>query len=145
MFSFLFLLIIPVVFIFTDDTFNINFDQSSTAESSINLPNIILFSVEGLDASHLSVFGYERDTTPFLDEIADDSLIAENNFTNSLKTAGSIVSLLTGKYPTTTRVLFPPDILRADDSYQHLPGILRNAGYYAAQFGQKYYVDAYQY
>ena len=145
MFSLLFLLIIPIIFIFTDDSFNRNFDQSINAESSINLPNIILFSVEGLDASHLSVFGYERDTTPFLGEIAEVSLIAENNFTNSTKTAGSLVSLLTGKYPTTTRVLFPPDILRFNGSYQHLPGILRNAGYYAAQFGQKYYVDAYQF
>ena len=144
MFSLLILLIIPVVFIFTDDSFNKNFDQSINAESRIKLPNIILFSVEGLNASHLSIFGYERDTTPFLGEIAEVSLIAEKNFTNSTKTAGSITSMLTGKYPTTTRVLFPPDILRAEDSYQHLPGILRNAGYYAAQFGYKYYVHAYQ-
>ncbi len=139
------LLIIPLLFIITDDTFARKFDQGAASPDKVRHPNIILITADGLDASHLSLYGYERDTTPYLRSIAGVSLVAENNFTNSLKTTGSITSLLTGKYPSTTRVLFPPDILRGDDSYQHLPGILRNAGYYAAEFGHKYFVDAYQF
>jgi len=138
-------LVLPLAFIFTDDAFARKFDKGAAALNKDQHPNIIVFTADGLDASHLSLYGYERDTTPFLRSIADVSLIAENDFPNSLKTAGSITSLLTGKYPTTTRVLFPPDILRGEDAYQHLPGILRNAGYYSAQFGHKYFVDAYQF
>lgn len=139
------LLIIPSALVFADAGFARNFYQNAATPDKIQRPNIILITADGLDASHLSLYGYERDTTPFLKSIASVSLVAENNFTNALKTTGSITSLFNSKYPSTTRVLFPPDILRGDDAYQHLPGMLRNAGYYTAQFGHKYFVDAYQF
>jgi len=142
---FILLLVLPLAFIITDAAFARKFDKNAAVLNKDQRPNIILFTADGLDASHLSLYGYERGTTPFLDSIAHAALVAENYFPNSLKTTGSITSLLTGKYPTTTRVLFPPDILRGADAYQHLPGILRNEGYYAAQFGHQYFVDAYQF
>ena len=107
------------------------------------LPNIIMITSDGLNAGHMSLYGYERDTTPFLRELAGSSLVAENAFTNSANTSGSIVSILNSKYTTTTRVLYPPNILRAQDSYQHLPGILKTLGYYTVQMGFEVYVDAY--
>lgn len=107
------------------------------------LPNIIMITSDGVNAGHMSLYGYRKDTTPFLRELSDSSLVAENAFTNSANTSGSIVALLNGKYATTTRVLYPPNILRAQDSYQHLPGILKTLGYYTVQMGFEVYVDAY--
>lgn len=106
-------------------------------------PNIIMITSDGVNAGHMSLYGYKRDTTPFLRELSDTSLVAENAFTNSANTSGSIVSILNSKYTTTTRVLYPPNILRAQDSYQHLPGILKTLGYYTIQMGFEVYVDAY--
>ena len=107
------------------------------------LPNIILITADALNSEHMSLYGYERDTTPFLSSIAHKSLLSENNFTNSSMTTGSITSIFTGKYPTTTRVVFLPNILRKEDSIQHLPGLLNSVGYYVVQMGRDRYVDGF--
>ena len=106
------------------------------------LPNIVLLSSDGLNASHISAYGYEKATTPFLDNLVDSSLVAENSFTNAGATAASITSRLTGKWPTQTRLIYPPDILRGEDSYQHLPGLLRRMGYTGLDLSIRHYADS---
>jgi hypothetical protein len=106
-------------------------------------PNILLIGSDGLNANHTSVYGYERDTTPNLRRLAIESLIAENAFTNGANSSGSVISMLTGKPPTETRVVFPPDILKGVDAYQHLPGILRRNGYRSFEIGTWQYMDSY--
>lgn len=105
-------------------------------------PNIILLGSDGVSASHMSVYGYSRETTPFLDSIAGQSLVMENHFTNAGKTIGSIASLFTGKLPTVTRVIYPPDILKGLDSYQHLPGVLHELGYFNVEIAVPQYLDS---
>jgi glucan phosphoethanolaminetransferase (alkaline phosphatase superfamily) len=118
---------------------------ASVSHPGARHPNIILLGSDGVSASNLSVYGYERDTTPHLQEIAQNSLVAENAFSNSGKTAGSFISILTGKLPTTTRVGLSPDILTGVNSYQHLPGILKSNGYTTFEIGVATYVDAYEF
>jgi len=107
-------------------------------------PNILLIACDGLNAANLSAYGYTQDTTPTLRKLAQDSLLAENAFPNAAHSSGSDISILTGKLPTQTKVLYPPDILNGVDAYQHLPGILRNIGYSTVEIGVPHYVDAYQ-
>ncbi len=107
-------------------------------------PNILLLGSDGLSAENLSAYGYNRDTTPTLRKLAQDSLLAENAFPNAAHSSGSDISILTGKAPTKSRVLYPPDILKGADAYQHLPGILSKMGYSTVELGVTYYVDAYQ-
>ncbi len=114
-----------------------------THSSSVKNPNIILITAEGINAAHMSAYGYERDTTPRVLELANDSLVGDNAFTNSAKTTGTIIALYTGRYPTSTNVLNPPDILKGEDSYLHLPGILHTLGYKTVQYSFPYYADAY--
>ncbi|MFN2298378.1 MAG: sulfatase-like hydrolase/transferase [Anaerolineales bacterium] len=106
-------------------------------------PDIILLGGDGTVSRNMSLYGYERDTTPNLTRIAESGLLAENNFTNASHTTGSVFSMLTGKYPAATRLLYAPNILRGDDAVQHLPGILRRAGYTNVQIAFPYYLDAY--
>ncbi len=120
-------------------------DTSAQATATDRFPNIILLGSDGLDAQHLSAYGYSRNTTPQLARLAETSLVAENAFTNAGNSAGSVISIMTSKLPTQTRVLYPPNILSGVDSYQHLPGILQGLGYSAVEYGVPYYVDAYTY
>jgi hypothetical protein len=122
---------------------NTDLSNSTGLSSSNELPNIILITADGLDASHTSLYGYERNTTPRMADLAKSALVAENSFTNVGNTAGSLIAIYTSKYATQTRVLYPPDILKNQDSYQHLPGILHSLGYYTAQYSIKDYGDAY--
>ncbi len=118
-------------------------DQPAEARPAGKLPNIILLGSDGLNAENLSAYGYFRNTTPHLKELAQTSLVAENAFTNAGNSAGSIVSIMTSKLPTQTRLLYPPDIVTGLNSYQHLPGILNNLGYETVEFGVQYYVDSF--
>jgi len=106
------------------------------------LPNIILLGSDGLDATHLSAYGYERDTTPNIKSRLPDALMAENAFPNAGVTAGSVASILTGKLPIETRLIYLPDILDGEDSYQHLPGILKRLGYHTVDLSVPYFGDA---
>jgi hypothetical protein len=106
-------------------------------------PNIVLLGGDGVVANHMSLYGYGRDTTPRLRQLAETGLLAENNFTNASHTTGSVFSMLTGKYPADTRLLYSPNILQGADAYEHLPGILQRAGYTTVEITFPYYVDAY--
>lgn len=107
------------------------------------LPNILLIVGDGVEAEHMSLYGYDRDTTPYLRKLAERSLLCENNFPNAGPSAASVASILTGKLPTETRLIYPPDILTGEDAYQHLPAILKTLGYRSANIGLRYYADAY--
>ena len=120
---------------------NVSASQVSQVSGSGEKPNIILLSTDGLNAANMSAYGYERDTTPFIRQLAAEALFSENSFTNAATSTGSEVALLTGKLPFETRVLYPPDTLRGTDMYQHLPGILRMHGYRTTSLGVPYFVD----
>ncbi len=107
------------------------------------LPNILLIVGDGIESEHMSLYGYDRDTTPYLRQLAERSLLCENNFPNAGPSAASVASILTGKHPTETRLIYPPDILTGKDAYQHLPAILKTLGYRSANIGLRYYADAF--
>lgn len=109
--------------------------QISQIKKEKNLPNIILFSSDGLNPEHMGVYGYERDTTPNLSELAKSSSIFFRAYGNATTSRGGATSILTGKYPVTTKVLQQMNILQGMDSFQHLPGILKSLGYYNIDTG----------
>lgn len=116
----------------------------NTGKTTANVrPNILLIGSDGVDADHMSVYGYERETTPNIEDFAREALIVNNNFTNSANTSGSVISILTSKLPTQTNVLYPPNLLQGTSAYQHLPGILKELGYYNVEFAAPHFADAY--
>jgi hypothetical protein len=111
-------------------------------KSSSNRPNIIILGSDGLSSTYLSAYGNTHRTTPFLSKIAATSLVAENAFPNASSTTASTASVLTGKEPADVGVYRYPDILSGQDSFEHLPGILKQYGYVAVEIGTPFYVDA---
>jgi arylsulfatase len=61
--------------------------------------NIILLTADALRADHLGCYGYHRNTSPVLDEFADESLRFENAYSASSHTREAVPALLTGEYP----------------------------------------------
>jgi arylsulfatase A-like enzyme len=112
------------------------------ASASGRRPDILLVGSDGVEAAHLSLYGYPRPTTPFLEGFARTALVAENAFSNAANTGGSLTSILTGRLPTRTRVVCPPDILHGEDAYRHLPFLLKRLGYRTAQLSVRHYADA---
>jgi len=62
-------------------------------------PNVILVTLDTVRADHLSIYGYERPTTPFLDEIEDQLLVFNNAYSQVPSTRPSHVSIFTSRYP----------------------------------------------
>jgi hypothetical protein len=105
-------------------------------------PNILILASDGISATHMSAYGYKRDTTPFLKDFSKESLVFENAFTNSATTYSSLTSTLTGKLPYTTKVVYPPDTLTGSAVFEHLPGVLKAIGYRGFQSTLRYYADS---
>lgn len=111
-------------------------------EHEMAKPNVLLIGSDGLSASHMSIYGYERDTTPRMVSLQESFVVADNAFTNSGNSGGSIASIYTGKLPTETKVIYPPDILTGVDAYRHLPGILKRLGYSNYDLSVPHFGDA---
>ena len=95
--------------------------------------NIILVSIDTLRADRLGLQGYERDTSPFLDELATRSMVFTQAVVNTHGTTPSHTSMLSGLYQQTHRVGFDLDknglTLPIPLSVPLLPEILKSEGY----------------
>jgi arylsulfatase A-like enzyme len=89
--------------------------------------NVILIVIDDLRADHLTPFGYSRDTSPFLDELAATGVLFENTVSQSSGTKTSVASLLTSLYPEAHGVRGEKEVLQ--DSIQVLPEVLKDSGY----------------
>ena len=62
-------------------------------------PNIVLVTVDSLRADHCGFHGYEKDTTPNLDAMAEDGLVFENAIAPGPATPESMPVIFTGEWP----------------------------------------------
>lgn len=66
-----------------------------------NWNHVILLSADALRADHLSCHGYQRETSPVLDELAAESIHFTRAYSASSHTREAVPALLTGEYPDT--------------------------------------------
>ena len=66
-----------------------------------HVKNVIIIAVDTLAAQHLGFMGYDRDTSPFMDELAARSIVFERAYTPESKTEPSFITMLTGLHPAT--------------------------------------------
>ncbi|MFH1037284.1 MAG: sulfatase [PVC group bacterium] len=97
-------------------------------------PLIILFSFDTLRADHLSCYGYDRRTSPFIDEMAKDSVLFSNPISQSPLTAPAHASIFTALTPAVHLVNNPndtdPDIYNTlSPEVPTLASVLKAAGY----------------
>ncbi len=96
---------------------------------------IILITLDALRADHLGCYGYPLATSPFLDRLAQDSVLFERAFSPVPLTTPSHTSILTGKYPRFHSVGFHNgDKPLSKEQETTLPQILRQLGYSTAAF-----------
>jgi arylsulfatase A-like enzyme len=68
-------------------------------------PNVILITIDTLRADHLGSYGYERDTSPNIDSLAEKGILFENAFSQAPWTLPSMASMHTSLYPTQIGIL----------------------------------------
>ena len=62
-------------------------------------PNVVIVLTDTLRADYLGLYGYPKETAPFLAELAEQSVVFERAFSTSSWTAPSTSSLFTSLYP----------------------------------------------
>lgn len=106
--------------------------------------DILWITLESVRADHTPVYGYERNTTPFIDALADspDSTVLENCISQSMWTPASTASILTGTYLSTHNVGRDGKVRqKLHSSLDTLPGVLSDAGYETALFSPSSYIS----
>ena len=67
---------------------------------------VVFVVVDTLRRDHLSVFGYERNTSPFLDRLSSQSLFLSNMVVHASQTVPSISSIITSSLPSVHGIQF---------------------------------------
>ncbi len=137
LFGICFMLSVPVVAYCTwgkeaDKTVVQKFPLSSAAGK--NRPNIILVTFDALTALDMSVYGYERPTTPFITEWAKTASLFTKVEAASNWTPPTTSSLMTGKRVWTHRTYHEKGSKPFRISTESLPLLLKKNGYYNTAF-----------
>lgn len=79
-------------------------------------PNVLLITVDALRADHLGAYGYSRDTSPRIDELASEGVLFEHGWAHSPSTRYSVPAIHAGRYESTIAwgspsVHWPPQVL----------------------------------
>ena len=67
------------------------------AKRTSKKPNLLLIGVDSLLSTHMSCYGYDRQTTPHIDHFAEGATLFENNFCPHVPTTPGYGSMLTGR------------------------------------------------
>jgi arylsulfatase A-like enzyme len=97
-----------------------------------NTPNIILITLDTVRADHLSLLGYERDTTPNLKRLAQEATLYTNAISPGNMTLSSHASIFTGLYPSWHHAHFEAGYDQArplDAKYPVLAELLAGKGF----------------
>ncbi|MDO8269573.1 MAG: sulfatase [Candidatus Levybacteria bacterium] len=95
--------------------------------------NVLMISIDALRADHVGIYGYNKNTTPNIDNFARNSYIFRNAYTMVPMTHPSLFTFMTGRTPFESRIISNTDI---GPSYNNktLASILSEYGYDTSAF-----------
>ncbi len=100
--------------------------------------NVLLFVIDTLRADHLSCYGYFRNTSPNIDQLADEGVLFQDHFAAGVPTGPGFTSIITGMYPINHGFYLTPwnipNSYQMDDNILVLAEILWESGYVTAAF-----------
>jgi arylsulfatase A-like enzyme len=103
-------------------------------------PDLILLSIDTLRADHLGAWGYERDTSPFLDRMAGEGTRFANAWSAAPWTLPSQATILSGALPQEHGAI--EQRYAIDKNVPWLPQILHETGYATLAVVTSMYVSA---
>jgi arylsulfatase A-like enzyme len=95
-------------------------------------PNIVIINIDSLRASRMGIYGYEKNTTPFLDSLFKKGVVFENAITPAYLTFQTNAAIFSGLYPSKNNVMQWTTPIK--ETLTLLPKILSFYGYQTAAF-----------
>lgn len=103
-------------------------------------PNILVFVFDAMSARHLSLHGYERETTPNFARLASRANVYHSHFSGGSFTTTGTATLLTGLYPWTHRAINLGGIVERDLAAQNIFQLMGD-DYHRVAFAQNLWAD----
>ena len=75
------------------------------AKAQKRKPNVILLGIDSLRRDHMSCYGYDRLTTPYIDRFAQEGTLFEETISAHIPTTSAYASMLTGRDAFGTQVV----------------------------------------
>jgi len=91
--------------------------------------NIVLIAIDTLSARHMGCYGYEKNTTPFMDEYAKEGVLFKSLYCQAIPTQPTFTSLYTGQYAITHGIVSHGGTRTLDKSAPFFTEILQRNGY----------------
>jgi arylsulfatase len=104
------------------------------AETGPERPSVILISLDTLRADHLSFYGHDRETSPYLAKFAKECVVFEEAVSASTWTTPSHASMFTGALPWEHGAGSWQRAGRLEDSWVTVAELAQEAGYTTAAF-----------
>lgn len=93
--------------------------------------NILLISWDSVRADHLPMYGYDRETTPYLSDVAADGLVFEDTHVSGVGTPTSFTGAFTGEHAHAVQTNIEPEHWQdANGRRRLLSEALQDAGYH---------------
>lgn len=102
--------------------------DGSNSLQSRQSPNILILLFDALSAQHMSLYGYNRETTPNLARFAERATVYHSNYASASFTSPGTASLFTGAYPWSHRAFHLHDAV--DSAYEKKNIFSLMPGYY---------------
>ena len=96
--------------------------------------NFLLVTFDALTAEDMSLYGYRLPTTPNIDAFAGRATVFTNYYSASTFTTPCVATMLTGMYPSESRIFHLRGRLRAENAGKSLPHAMRAGGYATGSF-----------
>lgn len=103
-------------------------------------PNVLLIIWDTARAQNMSLYGYKRTTTPFLDSLAQQAVVFDNAYSAAPWTLPSHASMLTGQYAGALTADWTSPL---DRTYPTLPEALYKDGYSTGAFIANFFAASY--
>lgn len=99
------------------------------------LPNILVVVFDAWSAENISLYGYERDTTPNLKRLAEKAIVYHNHYSGGTYTTPGTATLLTGQYPWSHGAMKrTPAIMDPHSVTQNIFTLFKQFGYQSAAY-----------
>ncbi len=92
-------------------------------------PNLLFFGIDSLRRDHMSLYGYDRLTTPHIDKYLEDAVVFDACFSPHIPTTPGYSNMLTGMDCFSTNVVALRHEGTIDPNVKTLPELLKEQGY----------------
>jgi len=128
------LVLVPILLIVIYNGFIYSYRLTNRSKGPSQSPNIILISIDALRANHLSCYGYHRNTSPNIDQLAREGSLFKNCSSQATTTLPSHASIFLSQYVWRHNVDDATKRKRLTDSCTTLAEILKNENFATAAF-----------